>query len=862
VAPPTPSQKLSFSVGAMVGRYQILGPLEIPGLSGVGEIYRARDQNLERDVVVKVLPRDLAFDRDRVRRFEEEAHATGRLNHPNILAVHDVGTHEGAPYLVAEVLAGHTLRDLLSRGPLPTKTAIDVALQIARGLGAAHEKGIVHRDLKPESIFVTRDGLVKVFDFGVAKLTGTGDDASPDARTEPGQVLGTVAYRAPEQVRGRPADQRGDLFSLGAILYEMVIGARAFVGESDIEAMNAILKDEPKQLVPGGAFSPELERIVRHCLEKIPEERFQSARDLAFQLEALTVGGAASALRSIARTAPVAARKRSPIRWVIVALAFCAVGAGGFFLGRTPESQLPSFQRLTFRRGQVRAARFAPGHTLIYSAAWNGDPPAVFSTLPDSTESRTLVEDAEILSVSSGGELAVLLHPRLIGAGLWARSGTLARLPIAGNTPRELAEAVEEADWSTDGTQLAVVREIEGQARLEFPIGNVRYSTSGWISSLRIAPDGKRIAFIDHPVKGDDAGAIAILDLGGLDGKRRRLTEDWGSAQGLAWSAGSDALWFTAAERHTRELYRVGLDGKQRLMLRTPGNLTLHDRAADGRLLITSDLLRSGVEAMVPGATEERDLSWLDWSVAMDLTPDGKQILVDEESDGVYLRPTSGAPPVRLGDGRANSLSPDGKWAAATSMGPPPGQITLLPTGVGLARPATHDAIHHVWAHFLPDGKRLLFAGNEPGKGTRLFVQPIDGGAPRAITPEFMDTLSVPTADGTKVAGVGADRKVRLYPIDGDAAPTELPGIEPGEMPLRFSGDDSALYVYRPGELPARVVRVALPSGQRTPWRALQPADRAGLVAVSRLLITPSGESYAYRYFRDLSDLYLVADVR
>src|ERR1700693_490621 len=383
---------MTIAPGSRLGPYEVVALI---GAGGMGEVYRAKDSRLGRDVAIKVLPASFSADPDRLRRFEQEARAAGILNHPNITAVHDIGTHEGAPYVVSELLEGETLRTALSGGKLSQRKAIDYSLQIAHGLAAAHEKGIVHRDLKPENLFVTRDGRLKILDFGLAKLTHVEEGSQATnlptaaAGTEPGVVLGTLGYMSPEQVRGRSADARSDIFSFGAILYEMLSGQRAFRGDSAADTMSAILKEDPPDLsVTNQSISPGLERIVRHCLEKNPEQRFHSAHDLAFDLEALS--GVSTPTMPGARVLPGEERRRR--RWPALALAAVlgAAIASPFVLSagkKTAYVAPPSFRQLTFSRGEVGGAQFAPdGQTIVYSAAWEGRPFEVFVNRPESPE--------------------------------------------------------------------------------------------------------------------------------------------------------------------------------------------------------------------------------------------------------------------------------------------------------------------------------------------------------------------------------------------------------------------------------------------------------------------------------------------
>ena len=859
---------MSLATGARLGPYEILTPI---GSGGMGEVYRARDMRLGRDVAVKVLPASVAGDADRLRRFETEARSAGQLNHPNIVAVHDAGHHEGVHYVVSELLEGTTLRERLAEEPLPLRKAIDYGVQVARGLAAAHDRHIVHRDLKPENLFVTRDGLVKILDFGLARRaqeaapsTSPAGPAAPATTidlTEPGVVLGTVGYMSPEQVRGEAADARSDIFSFGAVLYEMLTGRRAFQGASAVETMHSILKDDPPEVTAGGRdVPPGLDRVVRHCLEKRAGERFQSARDLAFALEALS----APSLPALP-----AVQARSPLRpWRAVAfVALLAAVAGipwiaGRLRGVPPP---PSYRQVTFRRGAVLSARFAPaGDTVLYSARFEGEPRSVYSTRLDTGESRALGLGENTLLAVARDEMAILL-PRSVGAG-GSPVGTLARVPLLGGAPREVQENVLEADLTADGAEFAVVRLAEGGCQLEFPIGRVLARTAGYLESARISPARDRVAFVEHPMATDTRGAVVVVD---REGHKTTLADGWVDAGGLAWSPDGREVWFTATrEGSARGLHAVSLQGQARILARMPGQLVLQDVHPDGRLLLTHAHPRLEVRGRTPGVEEERDFSWLDLTVVKDISADGRTLLFDESGEGggpgyaVYLRKTDRSLPVRLGEGSAQGLSPDGRWALSIRLSEPP-ELVMLPTGAGQPRVLPRGQVREYhWACFLPDGKGVLLVGNEEGRATRLFVQPVEGGPPRPLTPEgtWTETNTV-TPDGRfVVAHASGDR---IFPLEGGGEARAIPGLEDGDTPLRWSADGKRLFLRARGAgLPARVVRLDPVSGGREPWMELQPADPAGVVGVGTIVLTPDGRTYVYEYLRALSDLYLVRGMR
>ena len=874
---------MPLAPGTTIGPYTIVGPL---GAGGMGEVYRARDARLQRDVAVKVLPASFAADAERLRRFEQEARATGQLNHPNIVAVYDTGTHAGAPYVVEELLEGETLRARLAGGPMPARKAIDVARQIALGLAAAHQKGIVHRDLKPENLFVTSDGRVKILDFGLAKLTrpgGAGDlppeaitSAPTAAGTDAGVVLGTVGYMSPEQVRGLPADHRSDIFSFGCILYEMLSGRRAFSASSSVETMNAILKEDPPEIGrTSGDLPPGLERIVQHCLEKSPDERFQSARDLGFQLEALSAMSAGSiaggSLAGAGRGMGSAAAPRGlpgarVLLWPALAAA-AALAAAGYWAGRSsqPPPTEATYTQMTFRSGTITAARYAPdGETVVYSAAWDGRPTAIFTTRSGSPESRAVdLPPSDVLSISRAGELAILLDPHFTVG--WMRQGTLARASPAGGAPREVMRDVEDADWAPDGDSLAVVRTVVGRYRLEYPTGKVLFETDTWLRCPRFSPDGKLIAFIHHPGMGDDRGQVGVVDLAGTS---RFLTEPFASARGLAWTPDGRAIWFSAGRvGNVRAVLEVDLQGRQRMVDGAPTGMTLTDVSSAGRTLILRDSARRGIAGTSPGDPTERDLSWLDWSRPAALSRDGRQVLFEEQGQGggpsytVYLRPTDGGPAVRLGRGSALDLSPDGRWAVTASVEDAT-TLTFLPTGPGEPRTVRFPALQIINAQYHPDGRRLLLLATESGHSQRFYlVDPDASTPPRPITPEGSDIVAVPSPDGRRVALGVLGGAVQICPLDG-GDPVPLSGSHPGDRVSLWSADGKTIHVIQKEALAARVDAIDVASGRRTPFRTLAPADLGGIISVDFVQLSENSNAYIYSYRRVLSALYQVDGLR
>ena len=549
-----------------------------------------------------------------------------------------------------------------------------------------------------------------------------------------------------------------------------------------------------------------------------------------------------------------------------VAALLAGLAIGWFLHAARSRTVPPIYRQLTFRRGMVRSARFTPnGQSVVYGAAWEGKPTELFITSPESPQSRSLDRHGEeLMSISSTGEIALLTKVNVTGT--YTQAGTLARMPINGGDPRDILDGVQWADWSPDGKQLAIVRDMGGKNRLEFPIGKVIHETPGWISHPRVSPDGERVAFIEHPQVGDDSGSVHVIDRQGTD---KTLAGNFLSAQGLAWAPDGKQVWFTGSvnEGNGRSLDAVTLGGRLRIVARVPATLQLEDIWQDGKVLLSRQSWRRELSGLIAGMTKEQDFSWLDYSFPAELSADGKRLLFDEEGVGggayysVYLRKTAEDSAVRLGDGESVTLSPDGKWVLALTMSSP-AQLILLPSGAGDAQQITHDSFYHSWARWLPDSQGIVFTAKQEGHGARIYLQKSITGQATPVSPEGIDPLVIALApDGSQVAGVGPDGLAYLYSLTGGPTKT-VPGFLTGEQPIEWSADGKSLYVYRPGEFPAKVYELDLATGKRTLWRSLAPADPAGVSQIGPIVMTPDGASYIYGYHRTLSDLYLVEGLK
>ena len=859
---------MPLSNGTKIGPYEIVSPL---GSGGMGEVYRARDPRLGREVALKVLPEEFSEDRERLARFEQEARAASALNHPGIVVVHDVGSTGGRAYIAMELVDGRTLRAILEDGLVPIRKLLDVATQLAEALAKAHDSGIVHRDLKPENVIVSKDGYVKVLDFGLARQTGRhGSDSSElptQTGTAPGTVMGTVGYMSPEQAAGRPVDFRSDQFSLGSMLYEMATGRRAFERGTSAETLTAIIREEPEPISTVNARIPApLRWIVERCLAKDAEDRFASTKDLARDLKSLRdhlTETSASLQAGVGAAIPVgrvrSLRRRAIAATVATGILAAALAAVLFFPRKAAPG--PVFHRLTFQRGAIWGARFTPdGGSIVYGAAWDGNPPRLYSVRADNLLSSPLdLPAAFLLAISAQSEIALARDP--VQSSTLQIRGTLARAPLSGGSPRDLEGGVSFADWSPDGQGLAVVRDTGGHADLFYPDDHLVYASQGWVSHPRFSPDGKWVAFLDHPSAGD-GGSVMLVPARG--GSAKTLASGFSTVQGLAWRPDAKEIWFTGtSEGNARSLCAVTPGGKMRILHRVPATLTLYDVAKDGRALVEQEDQRSSTFAMAPGETREKDLSALDWSGLNGLSPDGRLVSFDETGEGggqsgsVYIRRTDGSAPILLGAGGSGGFSSDSAWVAGYAVDG--SGLSLFPTAAGKSRVVKTSLVNVSVPQVVPGTLHLVVRASEKGRSPRYFVVDSQTGASRPISDEGIPYSSYTPAspDGKRMLGLAADGRPTIYSLAGES-PVPIPGSQPSERPAGWSVDGRGVYVYRRGGSTAPVYRVDPATGKRELWKTITAPDPAGITGIAPVIVVMDGKSYAYGVTRILSTLYLV----
>jgi hypothetical protein len=859
--------------GLRLGPYEVV---ELLGRGARGEVWRAHDPRLGRSVAIKLLlgPRSSPAA---LRELAREARTASSLSHPNIVAVHDVALDSHPPFLVLELVAGRTLAELLSAGPLPVSRALDLAAQVAAGLAAAHEAGLVHRDVKPANVLVTREGHAKVLDFGLALLSTPAVSSPNDATipgsdgTMPGVAVGTPAYMAPEQAEGHDVDFRADQFALGAVLHELLTGRRAFARASVVETLAAVVRDEPE---PISSLTEPLDgpvrRILARCLAKDPMERYAATRDLARDLRDLATLASSRSPSPAAASGPSRVpRRRTAVAGLVLAAAAVSLVLAGTGAGLlSHRAPLPSFRQLTFRRGTVWAARFTPGgEDVVYGASWDGRAAHLYSTRIEGGPSVPLGQgDASLLAVSSSGELLVSLdaRPWLVYSAI----GTAARMPLVAGAPRAVFGGVASADYVSSSPDLLVVTRKDGRTRLEISGRRVLFETPGWISHVRASPNGLAVAFLHHPVIPDDGGDVILVPLPG--GEPRVLSPGWMSVVGLSWTPSGKEVWFTATgETGSRTLRAVTPGGHVREIYRMPGNLTLHDVSKSGLVLLAHDSVRIGAQ-MVEEGSGERDVSWLDATLLTDLSPDGRTLLFTEFGEGggarysASLRPADGGPAVTLGTGFATALDADGKrvlsFGPSASIG-----LGLVPTGTGPTTPVSMDpVVAPSWASFLPGGESFLVAGADESQGVRLWRVATANGPTRAISPPGIDarfSTGAPSPDGKTVA-VAMDDGDLLFCSLADGEPRRLATIPRGLVPIAWIDAGRQLLAFSRNGPAADVVRLDPETGISAPIRTLGPSDPAGVIGIPTVRVTPDGRTWAWSYARLLSELYVAEGLK
>ncbi len=760
---------MTLTGGTKLGPYEIQSPL---GAGGMGEVYRARDTRLNRDVAIKVLPAGFARDPERLRRFQQEAQAVAALNHPNILAIHDFGEHEGSPYIVMEFLEGATLRERLQPGAMPVRKATESAEQIAQGLAGAHEKGIVHRDLKPENIFVTRDGRVKILDFGLAKLTrpeATSDGPTVASQTEPGMVLGTVGYMSPEQVRGQVTDHRADLFNFGAILYEMLSGKRAFHGETSIETMNAILKEEPPEFTATSRVPPVLERIVLHCLEKNPEERFQSAHDVAFALGSLSEGSASDA--AMPAVGPGLKRDLER-RWRWLGL------AAGVLLVLLLAS--------LWARHPVPAAEFVQLTNDSFVKNADGWPPPVL-------DNPLLSDGTRLYFTADFGTSAT----RVTAAQVSVRGGEVAPILLALSSRGISLQGI-----SPDGTEL--LAESFSGVEVETPIwivpatgGSPRRVDDLIAHDVAWSPDKQLIAF----AQGD---GLFLLDSNNV---KRKIFTARGFAFWPRWSPDGERLRFTVedASNLSSELWEVHANGTGARPLmpgwNKPSIECCGEWTRDGGYYVfqSGNLSHSDVWALAEGlfrSTQPFQVTSGPLRFSSPLpSADGEWLYLvgtQHRYELVRLNSSSGltTPVTTVPSVVSIDYSPDGKWMAFVTH--PDGILWRSRADGSERRQLTHPPLVASLPKWSPDGQRIAFAGIQIGRPMRIELIPAEGGTPSEVYPEARNQGSPAwSADGQSLIfgrlpwlEIGHKLPVRLAKFDFRTRQlTEIPGSEDMFLP-------------------------------------------------------------------------------
>jgi Tol biopolymer transport system component len=800
----------------------------------MGIVFRARDTKLDREVAVKVLPRNLADDPEALGRFEREAKAVAALSHPNILAIHDFGREEGTVYAAMELLEGETLRQRLQDGALPARKAVEIALEIASGLAAAHEKGIVHRDLKPENVFLLGSGQVKVLDFGLARVEPVAPEGQDvptlSLSTEPGRVMGTVGYMAPEQVRGKAVDARADIFSFGAVLYEMLTGKRAFRGESPVETLNAVLKEDPPSLFESTRnVSPALERVVRRCLEKRPEERFRTAHDLAIALDAIST----ASTRSLTTEAIGAAEERpAPGRRLLLErlgllAAGAALGAGAVIAwARFHPKEADGaavFRWMSFSGRDASPAVSPDRRTIAFSSDRDGQPRIWLKQVTGEGEAALTTGPDDFPRFSPDGTQILFSRPDGAATSLY-------RAAVLGGEARRLLEGATEGDWSPDGGRIAFLRLQREEGQTVTVVGVAAADGSeprevakvpGGMRAPRWSPDGRELAVV--PVPGALlAGAQQGVVLVSVESGKTRLApapDSRRNVSGAAWTAAGEIVYLQAesvvsAAGSTAILVRQDArTGRVVSQTWSPSSALVLDVLGDGRLVFDTRSPRQNLREVALAGGGPADGRWLSRGESTDRQP-------------VY--------------------SPDGEWVAFSSNRGGGMNLWLVSTATGNLRRVTESWVNWDPA-FTRDGRRLLWSSNRGGN-FEIWTADVDGGGARQVTQDGGNAEN-PTAtpDGQWVVySSGNPQKAGLWKIHPDG--TGATPLVRGRVSLPDTSPDGrhALYRVFSGKYPAILKVVRLADGQAEPFEIAVDAKRRTTVTLGRARWMRDGKAIAF----------------
>ncbi len=833
------TDRLERLAAALADRYRIDREL---GAGGMATVYLAEDLKHNRKVAVKVLKPELAVAIG-AERFLGEIKTTANLQHPHILALHDSGEVNGTVFYVMPYVEGESLRDRLDReNQLPINDALRIAGEVADALQYAHEHGVIHRDIKPENILLQR-GHAVVADFGIALAASKTGGAR---MTETGMSLGTPTYMSPEQAMGaKEVDARTDVYSLGCVLYEMIAGEPPFVGPTAQSIVAKVITEAPKSLTAQRHTVPyHVDDTVQKALEKLPADRFASAA--AFSESLKNENGPAHRITQ-RHARPQQSRSRRLLAWGTAALAAVVLVAAAYQSGRRaglPVANALSMEQKTYHVQAIFSARYA-GDGVVYSAAEGSSVPMIYSLTSAYPLPRAVSDSGtHLLSVSSKDEMAILVgavwnHHRVF-------TGTLARMPIGGGTPRELLASVRDADWSPDGSQLAVVREVNGTDRLEYPIGTEIYETQGYLSDVRISPDGQRIAFLEHPQKGDDRGMVALVD---LKGSHHLLTPQYLAIEGLAWTPEGTLAYGASNSGGILTVNEVTVSAKVLPGVPGVGNATIHDIAPDGRRLIVRDDYFRRIWVKRAADTSRNDLSWLDVSFYPLLSNDGSLLAFGDASSvagdnyGTMLRRTDGSAAVRLGDGAVLAMSRDNKWVMSV-LPTSPMQLMLYPTGAGSQRRVDKGEFASIdAAAFVGDGNEIVVCGSEPGKASRCYNRPLASGPFRPFTPEGVRTM-VASPDGQSIIAKVGDSYRRILIRDGTSR--DVPGLTSNDRVIRFSPDGSSAWSRQSAGRMLRIEEVDLRTGTRR--RLLPDFSTEGFLVLDQPDVSLADDPRTYAY--------------